>query len=191
MAVSEETSLLIDGAKDGDEEAVASLVDAYKDRLFRICLYFTKGEEEAEDLMQDVFLSIFRSLRSLKTNSYFETWMYKIVMNTHYQNIRRKNKRPVFFNEDVLLHQKSEAQTPDESMESDIQRDQAYRTWAKLFIVTINKIAPKSKIIYFFFILQLLCVQNLKFSKHCYHNNYSTLITTSLVKLNKSSKHII
>jgi len=132
MAVTEETSLLIDGAKDGDEEAVASLVEIYKDRLFRICLYFTKGEEEAEDLMQDVFLSIFRSLRSLKTNSYFETWMYKIVMNTHYQNIRRKNKRPIFYNEDVLLHQKSDEKTPDESHEGGVQRGYLMKTIDRL-----------------------------------------------------------
>jgi RNA polymerase sigma-70 factor (ECF subfamily) len=137
MAVTEETSLLIDGAKNGDEEAVASLVDLYKDRLFRICLYFTKGEEAAEDLMQDVFLSIFRSLRSLKTNSYFETWMYKIVMNTHYQNIRRKNKRPVYYNDEVLLHRKSEAKTPDESMESDVQRDYLMKT--------VDRLPPKQR----------------------------------------------
>ena len=76
----------------GNTNAFASLVDNYKDLVFTLALRMLKNREEAEEVSQDAFIKIFKSLNKFKGDSKFSTWVYRVTYNTCLDSIK-KNKR--------------------------------------------------------------------------------------------------
>ena len=66
----------------------------YKDSVFRVCFKYTKNQEEAEDLMQEAFIKIFKNLSKFKGDSKLFTWIYRVATNVCIDYFRaQKNKR--------------------------------------------------------------------------------------------------
>jgi len=76
----------------GDSKSFAILVDRYKDLVFTLALRMVKNREEAEEVSQDTFLKVFKSLNKFKGDSKFSTWIYRVGYNTCLDRIK-KNKR--------------------------------------------------------------------------------------------------
>lgn len=66
----------------GDTKAFAVLVDRYKDLVFTLALRMLKNREEAEEVAQDTFIKVFKSLSKFKGDSKFSTWIYRITYNS-------------------------------------------------------------------------------------------------------------
>ena len=77
---------------EGDSKSFAILVDRYKDLVFTLALRMVKNREEAEEISQDTFLKVFKSLNKFKGDSKFSTWIYRVGYNTCLDRIK-KNKR--------------------------------------------------------------------------------------------------
>ena len=82
----------IDRVINGDTSAFAVLADQYKVMVFSLALKMLKNREEAEEVTQDSFLKVYKSLAKYKGESKFSTWLYTITYNTCLDRIR-KNKR--------------------------------------------------------------------------------------------------
>jgi len=82
----------IDAAIKGDARAFAALVDRYKYMVFTLAMKMLKNNEEAEEIAQDVFVKVFKNLKTFKGDSKFSTWLYKIA---YYQSLDylKKQKR--------------------------------------------------------------------------------------------------
>jgi RNA polymerase sigma-70 factor (ECF subfamily) len=78
--------------KEGDTNAFAVLVARYKDMVFTLSLKMLKDREEAEEISQDTFLKIYKSLNKFSGKSKFSTWIYKVAFNTCLDRLK-KNKR--------------------------------------------------------------------------------------------------
>ena len=72
----------------GDINAFAILVDRYKSLVFTLSLKMLASREEAEEVSQDVFIKIYKSLSGFKTESKFSTWLYRITYNTCLDRLR-------------------------------------------------------------------------------------------------------
>ncbi|MEX0315714.1 MAG: RNA polymerase sigma factor, partial [Allomuricauda sp.] len=72
---------LIELVLDGDVEAFAQLVEKYKHMVYTIAFRMVKRHEDAEEIAQDTFLSVYKSLRKFKRESKFSSWVYRIVYN--------------------------------------------------------------------------------------------------------------
>lgn len=83
---------LIKAISQGDTNAYAQLVNRYKDLVFTLALRMLKHREEAEEVAQDTFVKVFRSLNRFKGDSKFSTWIYKVAYNTCLDRIK-KNRR--------------------------------------------------------------------------------------------------
>ena len=94
---------LIAAILDGSEAAFGTLVDRYKDRLFRLLSRYCRDQVECEDLAQDVFLKVFRKLDTFQGGSQFFTWMYRIAVNTATDHLARASSRRLRLVEDVVL----------------------------------------------------------------------------------------
>jgi RNA polymerase sigma-70 factor, ECF subfamily len=92
---------LIQRAQRGDEEAFATLFQLHKKRVYSVCLLMTKDTAEAEDLTQEAFLQVFRSVGSFRCDSAFSTWLYRIAVNTVLMKLRRRKAPPVSLDEPV------------------------------------------------------------------------------------------
>lgn len=76
----------------GDHNAFAVLVDRYKDLVFTLALRMLKNRDEAEEVAQDTFIKVYKSLGRFKGDSKFSTWIYKITYNTSLDRIKKNKK---------------------------------------------------------------------------------------------------
>jgi RNA polymerase sigma-70 factor (ECF subfamily) len=80
---------LLKRAQQGDADAFAILFETHKMRVYSLCLRMTKNTTEAEDLVQDTFLHVFRKLATFRGDSALSTWLYRIAVNTVLMHFRR------------------------------------------------------------------------------------------------------
>ena len=76
----------------GDTYAYRQLVERYKDLVFTLALRMLKHREEAEEVAQDAFVKVYRSLHKFKGDSKFSTWIYKVTYNTCLDKIKMNKK---------------------------------------------------------------------------------------------------
>jgi len=86
---------LVQRAQRGDEEAFATLFQVHKKRVFSVCLLMTKDVAEAEDLTQEAFLQVFRSVGTFRGDAAFSTWLYRVAVNTVLMKLRRRKSPPL------------------------------------------------------------------------------------------------
>ncbi len=72
----------------GDEVAFEALLARYQGKIYRLALSFTKNREDAEEILQDVFLSVYRKIASFDGRSAFGTWLYRIAVNAALMKLR-------------------------------------------------------------------------------------------------------
>ncbi len=77
---------------DADQELFHELYQTHYRRVYSLCLRMTKDISEAEDLTQDVFVQLFRTVGSFRGDSAFTTWLHRLTVN-HVLMHLRKNKR--------------------------------------------------------------------------------------------------
>jgi len=86
---------LVQRAQRGDEAAFATLFQLHKRRVYSVCLQMTKDVADAEDLTQEAFMQVFRSINSFRGDSAFSTWLYRVAVNTVLMKLRRRKSPPV------------------------------------------------------------------------------------------------
>lgn len=72
---------LVEKMQNGDAEAFAEIYKLYASNIYYLCLKFVKNETDAEDLMQEVFISIYRNIGSLQEPTAFDHWIYVSAVN--------------------------------------------------------------------------------------------------------------
>lgn len=77
----------------GNTQAFAVLVDKYKDLVFTLAIRMLKNREEAEEVSQDTFVKIYKSLPKFKGDSKLSTWIYKVAYNSCLDRIKKNNRR--------------------------------------------------------------------------------------------------
>jgi len=86
---------LVQRAQRGDEQAFAALYQLHSKRIFAVCLRMTKDVTDAEDLTQEAFLQVFRTISSFRGDSAFSTWLYRVAVNTVLMKLRRRKTPPL------------------------------------------------------------------------------------------------
>jgi RNA polymerase sigma-70 factor (ECF subfamily) len=82
--------LCIQRAKAGDIQAFSAIVSNYQKMVFSIVLKIVENREDAEDITQEIFIKVFKSLNQFKEESGFSTWLYRIAYNTTLSELRKK-----------------------------------------------------------------------------------------------------
>jgi RNA polymerase sigma-70 factor (ECF subfamily) len=81
---------LIQGCKRKDAKAQGELYKRYSGVLFSICLRYSPSQVEAEDNLQDAFITIFNKAEQFKNKGSFEGWIKRITVNTVLQKYRKQ-----------------------------------------------------------------------------------------------------
>lgn len=90
MKSEEQDRLAIERVKAGDRSAFKLIVEKYKDDAFSLACSIVKDQGLAEDVLQEVFLKVFDKIKTFKYQSSFYTWLYRIVVNRCYNELRKK-----------------------------------------------------------------------------------------------------
>ena len=86
--------LLINRICSGDQAAFHDLVGRYKKKIFHLAYDITGDHQEAEDISQEVFMKVFRALKTFRWDAKMSSWLYQITVNSSIDSLRRKSTRP-------------------------------------------------------------------------------------------------
>jgi RNA polymerase sigma-70 factor (ECF subfamily) len=86
--------VLIDRFCTGDHTAFHELVGRYKKKIYYLAYDITGDHHEAEDISQEVFMKMYRSLETFRRDAKMSSWLYQITVNTSIDSLRKKSSRP-------------------------------------------------------------------------------------------------
>ncbi len=115
----DELQNIIEGCQRNDRKAQKKLYDKYVDKLYATALSYTAHSEDAQDILHDAFIKIFKHLPTADINSIakVEPWMKRVVINTAIDYLRRKKKISFTDNPHML---EPKLQTSDASKSRDL-----------------------------------------------------------------------
>ena len=90
-------------AKYGDEHAFTCLVKAYQDKVYSMAFYMTKNKQDAEDMTQEVFLKLWRTLGTYRGEASPQVWILQIAKHTCYDYLKARKRRetePLYYEND-------------------------------------------------------------------------------------------
>ncbi|MCB0339620.1 MAG: sigma-70 family RNA polymerase sigma factor, partial [Bdellovibrionales bacterium] len=93
---------LIAAFRAGDESSYVELISRYTDKAFNLAIRLTRNREDAEEVIQDVFVTVYRKIAKFEGKSAFSSWLYRITVNTALMLIRKKRQKPTVSVDEVL-----------------------------------------------------------------------------------------
>ena len=102
----------------GETECFAVLLERYSRSVFSLMVKIVGNREDAEELTQDVFLKVFRTLSSFQGNSLFSTWLYRIAYNAAISATRKKRHEWLTI-EESMMEKAPEIEMSDETEQSE------------------------------------------------------------------------
>jgi RNA polymerase sigma-70 factor, ECF subfamily len=100
-AVGPGDDVLVERARGKDEAAFEELVSRYEDKLYRLAMRFVRNETDAQEILQDAFLSAWRNLPTFEGRAQFGSWMYRVTVNAALMLLRSRNRHPQVAVDDV------------------------------------------------------------------------------------------
>jgi len=82
---------LIKGCLENRKEDQNELFQRFSGKMLSVCRRYARHEMEAEDMLQDAFVKMFKNLKSYKGNGSFEGWLRRITINTAIKHCQRKS----------------------------------------------------------------------------------------------------
>lgn len=124
MAAADEQQLIL-RAREGSREAFRLLVERYMKQAYNVAYGFLNNHQGAEEVAQDAFVRVFRSLDSFRGEAEFSTWLHRIVVNLSLNKIRqmrRKRDRVIDMTETLETVQDAGPGTVDVDLAGHIER---------------------------------------------------------------------
>ena len=131
---------LIERFQKGDLYAFDLIVKRYKEQLLNFVYRFVGNQEEAEDIVQETFLRVYRKRKAYKRIAKFSTWIYTIAGNLSRTELRRRKRRKLFSVTDMGYEDRDyeisdEGYNPENHTEGVIQEE--------IIHAEINNLSPK------------------------------------------------
>ncbi|MCK5709422.1 MAG: sigma-70 family RNA polymerase sigma factor [Deltaproteobacteria bacterium] len=77
---------------DGEESAFDEIVSRYSDRIYGFAFRITRNTSDAEEVFQEVFLTLTKKLDTFRGESKFSSWLYRVTVNASYMYLRSQKK---------------------------------------------------------------------------------------------------
>jgi RNA polymerase sigma-70 factor (ECF subfamily) len=107
---------LIRRAQSGETAAYEELLHAHQQRVFAVVGGILRRREDVEDVVQQVFIKVYVSIRQFDLRSAFSTWLYKIAVNECYDYLRKKRVRRLVYEADLSEEQVRQLEAFDTGM---------------------------------------------------------------------------
>lgn len=87
--------------KAGAVEAFEEIIARYESKVMSLALRFTRNQEDAEEVMQDVFTTVYRKIDGFRGQSAFSSWLYRIVVNAAFMKLRKRKQNQTVAMDDL------------------------------------------------------------------------------------------
>ena len=95
---------LVRRIRDGDAEALRSVVERYQDRIFALIYGIVRDRHEVEDVAQEIFFKVYTRIHAFDERSKFYTWLYRVAVNAAKDHVKKRSRRPsVALDEDAAI----------------------------------------------------------------------------------------
>lgn len=108
---------LIEVFRQGNVEGFNELVRRYQQKVYWIARRIVGSHDDADDVVQDVFIRVYNALKTFRSESGFYTWLYRITINVALNFLRTRKGKSFFRFEELVEQPRSEEEQPDEQME--------------------------------------------------------------------------
>jgi RNA polymerase sigma factor (sigma-70 family) len=131
---------LIEGCKRNDRRMQEGLYQRFAPKMYGVCLRYAGNAEEAQDIVQEGFIKVFKKIDSFRSEGSFEGWVRRIFVNTAIEHFRRKNyMQPVTEKEETTV-EGNNLSVLDSLAEKDIialiqQLSPGYRTVFNMYVI--------------------------------------------------------
>lgn len=140
--------VLVDRINEGDPSAFQEFVERYKKKIYFLAYDLMGDHHDAEDISQEVFIKVFRSLKNFRRNSKMSSWLYQITVNASIDALRKKSVKPQEALEDLekveaqasLLGSGLHVENPARSAEASLIQEHISRA--------LQKVSPKERTIF-------------------------------------------
>ena len=123
----------------GSESAFRSMVEKFQNQVYNTCLGFLQNEEDAEETAQDVFIEVYKSVKSFRGDAQLSTWIYRISTTKSLELIRKQKRKKRFAflqsigdGEDYETTQHASFEHPGVILENKEQAQTLFNTIAEL-----------------------------------------------------------
>jgi len=144
----QDEQVLVDRISSGDSTAFQEFVERYKKKIYYIAYDITGDQDDAEDVSQEVFIKVFRSLKTFRRNAKISSWLYQISVNASIDLLRKKSSKPEKLMDDIeradiqenLPGSSTNTQNPERSAEDLIIQ--------KHISEALQKVSPKERSVF-------------------------------------------
>lgn len=138
---------VIEGCANGDRKCQQIIYQKLYEKMYSICIRYSKDKDDALDILQDGFIKVFTNIKLFGSLGSFEGWVRKIIVNTAIDFYRKKKQSVVYSNttyvetnaEDLTEEDENDAEysniTSEEIMEAVQKLPPAYRTVFNMFVM--------------------------------------------------------
>ena len=85
---------LVRDLQNGNLDAYDKLAEIYQKKIYGLSFHLTRNQMDAQDVTQEVLLTLFRKINMFQGKSAFSSWVYRIAVNASYMKLRSKKKEP-------------------------------------------------------------------------------------------------
>lgn len=122
MSDNPECKQLVRSVKAGDTGAFQQLVEKYQNLAFTVAFNIVKNREDAEEVVSDAFIKVYKNIVQHNEASKFSSWLFKIVYNTALSRIRKKKLE--MFSMDASVYEKDYGISNSDGWSSLVYEDQ-------------------------------------------------------------------
>ena len=131
-------SELVEAARNGDEDAFVQLAKLYHGRVWATASRYARSRAELEDLVQDLFVKIWKGLPTFKNKSPFEHWLMRVTIRGCYDFLRKNRKRR---ESEILTGDVFESMSQIQSDEGAEMRSNA----SEIVAILLERLDPKDR----------------------------------------------
>jgi RNA polymerase sigma factor (sigma-70 family) len=132
---------IIDASVSGDNRAYEKLYRMLAPKMFGVCLRYAKDASEAEDNLQDGFITVFTKLKDFRHEGSFEGWVRRIMVNVSLDRYRKN--QPVLYVDQI---NQSEAATPDDEAMANLPVEDLVRI--------IRELPPQYRMVFNLYVME-------------------------------------
>ncbi|TAE86008.1 MAG: RNA polymerase sigma factor [Bacteroidetes bacterium] len=128
----------------GNESAYRACFNLFSDRVHNTALSILQNQQDAEDITQEVFIEVYRSIKSFRQEASLQTWIYTITTNKCNDHLKKQRSKKrfafltsIFGDDDALQHDKPHFDHPGVLLEN--------KEHARVLFFALNKLPDKQK----------------------------------------------
>ena len=179
---------LIERFQNGDLYAFDLIVKRYKNQLLNFVYRFLGNAEEAEDLVQETFLRVYRNRKAYQKVAKFSTWIYTIAGNLAKTELRKRKRRKFFSISDLGYNEKDydisdEAYNPEKDVDGRMKEEIIHRE--------IDELSPKFREVIVLRDVQQLSYEEISQIVNIPLGTVKSRVNRGRLKLQEKLKHIL